>query len=191
MACNDITALDPVQGLVDFVNDIKPYHSKVVEVIVEYQHTDLVDVTIEDAIDWRIRLNHPDPSAALVIGSCPVQFAQIWGAMEDQVDYVLDNALPYLSSSEEFNASEGQTVFTLGHDVRLNDVNNISLVAVNGIATTSYTLSTANTVTITSPSIQAGDVVLIKYLSNTSDTNLCHVLTIFGVSRRSNLNQLY
>ena len=35
------TTLDPVQGLVDYVLEIKPYHTKVVEVLVEYIQTDI------------------------------------------------------------------------------------------------------------------------------------------------------
>jgi len=45
MASN-IKGLDPVQGLVDYVNDIKPYHTKVIESLVEYVSQELVDVTL-------------------------------------------------------------------------------------------------------------------------------------------------
>ena len=39
---------DPVQGLVDYVLDIKPYHTKIVEVLIEYIHTDPINVTIAE-----------------------------------------------------------------------------------------------------------------------------------------------
>lgn len=46
--------LDPVQGLVDYVLDIKPYHTKIIEVLVEYVYEEKVDVTITEALDWVI-----------------------------------------------------------------------------------------------------------------------------------------
>jgi diacylglycerol kinase family enzyme len=55
----NITLLDPVQGLVDFVNDIKPYHTKIVEVLVEYVQTDKVNVTVNDDFSFHIHLGYP------------------------------------------------------------------------------------------------------------------------------------
>lgn len=39
---------DPIQGLIDYILDIKPYHSKIAEVIVDYSINDDVNVTILD-----------------------------------------------------------------------------------------------------------------------------------------------
>lgn len=39
---------DPIQGLVDYILDIKPYHSKIAEVLVDYTINDDVNVTIID-----------------------------------------------------------------------------------------------------------------------------------------------
>lgn len=40
--------IDPIQGLENYVNDIKPFHTKVFEVLAEYVYTDYVNVTIVD-----------------------------------------------------------------------------------------------------------------------------------------------
>lgn len=37
---------DPVQGLVDYVLDVKPYHTKILEVLLEYVYSQPVDITI-------------------------------------------------------------------------------------------------------------------------------------------------
>ena len=55
MASN-IKILDPVQGLIDYVNDIKPYHSKVIEALIEYVGTDKVEVTVLEHFDFTIGL---------------------------------------------------------------------------------------------------------------------------------------
>lgn len=41
---------DPVQGLIDYVKDVKPYHTKILEVWVEYIYNDAVDGTVDDAM---------------------------------------------------------------------------------------------------------------------------------------------
>lgn len=43
-----LVALDPIQGLIDYVQNIKPYHTKVFETLVEYIYTDFVNVNIVD-----------------------------------------------------------------------------------------------------------------------------------------------
>ncbi len=45
--------VDPVQGLVDYTLEIKPYHSKIVEVLVDYLHTDLVGINIIDKLNFK------------------------------------------------------------------------------------------------------------------------------------------
>lgn len=54
-----IKNIDPVQGLVDYVLDIKPYHSKIVEVLLEYVHTDTIDTTILDTANFGITIDRP------------------------------------------------------------------------------------------------------------------------------------
>ena len=46
--------IDPVQGLVNYVLDAKPYHTKIAEVQVGYVYTENVDVTITDRLTWQI-----------------------------------------------------------------------------------------------------------------------------------------
>jgi len=41
-----IKILDPVQGLIDYTNDIKPYHTKVIEALIEYVGQDTLSVSV-------------------------------------------------------------------------------------------------------------------------------------------------
>lgn len=52
--------LDPVQGLIDYTLTIKPYHSKIIEVLEEYIHTDYLYVTMSDRIDFCINFGIPN-----------------------------------------------------------------------------------------------------------------------------------
>lgn len=48
---------DPVQGLVDYVLDVKPFHTKILEVWVEYIHTNRINATVSDELDWQIHVD--------------------------------------------------------------------------------------------------------------------------------------
>lgn len=52
--------LDPVQSLVDYTNDVKPYHTKLVEVLVEYIHTDYIRAYINDEMHMCLNFGYPD-----------------------------------------------------------------------------------------------------------------------------------
>lgn len=52
-----ITTRDPVQGLVDYVLDVKPFHTKILEVWVEYIYNDPIHATIKDELDWEIYID--------------------------------------------------------------------------------------------------------------------------------------
>ncbi len=51
--------LDPIQGLIDYVNEIKPFHSKILEVAVAYSQSDDVDITISEELEFVISLFYP------------------------------------------------------------------------------------------------------------------------------------
>lgn len=71
--CSGFRELDPVQGLVDYVNDVKPYHTKIIEVLVEYVHEDKINVTILEDTDWNIGLSWPSEEMAEL--TCPGGYA--------------------------------------------------------------------------------------------------------------------
>lgn len=64
MATNTTTqglvTIDPIQGLVDYVNVIKPYHTKVFETLVEYVYTDYVNVSIVDVNNLTTTMSQQD-----------------------------------------------------------------------------------------------------------------------------------
>lgn len=61
---NVISTLDPVQGLVDYCLDVKPYHTKIVEILIEYIYSDTVNVSIEDILKLDICMAYPFSSTS-------------------------------------------------------------------------------------------------------------------------------
>jgi len=49
-----IKILDPVQGLIDYTNDIKPYHTKVIEAVIEYIGREAIAVSVFEYFDFTI-----------------------------------------------------------------------------------------------------------------------------------------
>jgi len=57
-----LARLDPAAGLVDYVKEIKPYHTKILDVLVEYVFTEPVNVTIFENWCWDIQQFTVGPS---------------------------------------------------------------------------------------------------------------------------------
>ncbi len=55
------TTIDPVSGLVAYVEEVKPYHTKILDVLVEYIHTDCIDVTFTEELELSLGIP-ADPS---------------------------------------------------------------------------------------------------------------------------------
>lgn len=59
--------IDPTEGLIRYVNAAKPYHTKLLDVLVEYVYTDKVSVTVKDNLSWVIEFLRPNTD---VVYSC-------------------------------------------------------------------------------------------------------------------------
>lgn len=46
--------IDPTQGLIDYVNTVKPYHSKILDVLVEYVYREQISASIDERWSWNI-----------------------------------------------------------------------------------------------------------------------------------------
>lgn len=66
---------DPTEGFVQYTQAVKPYHSKILEVLVEYVYNEKIEATVNEKIDWTITLTRPDIE---VISSCG--FGVVWDA---------------------------------------------------------------------------------------------------------------
>lgn len=65
-----ITSIDPIQALIDYVNDIKPYHSKIVETNVEYVYTEPANTTMLESLvmTWSIPIQNTSTTDIIVQG---------------------------------------------------------------------------------------------------------------------------
>jgi hypothetical protein len=49
-----LSTIDPTEGLIQYVQAVKPYHTKVLEVLVEYVYTENLAVTIVDSVVFEL-----------------------------------------------------------------------------------------------------------------------------------------
>lgn len=47
-----MSLIDPVESLVFFAKDIKPFHSKIMDIIIEYIHSDNINVVMTEQLEW-------------------------------------------------------------------------------------------------------------------------------------------
>ncbi len=93
---SNIKELDPVQGLVDYIEDIKPYHSKVIEILTEYVYNEVIDTTITDSLLLEIGLIFPGEAALAEsfaitcgFGSGPYDGFTAWPVITPNITLVL------------------------------------------------------------------------------------------------------
>lgn len=60
--------IDPTQGLVDYVNTVKPYHTKVLDVLVEYVYTEKIDTNVKDRWSWVMSFTRPESAVEYSCG---------------------------------------------------------------------------------------------------------------------------
>jgi hypothetical protein len=46
--------IEPTRGLVSYTEDVKPYHTKIMDVLIEYVYEERIDVTIQEKWKWEI-----------------------------------------------------------------------------------------------------------------------------------------
>lgn len=103
MASNEgLFRKDPVQGLVDYVLDIKPFHTKIVDVLIEYIYTDPLNVKITDELQIHIDMDI-NRTAVYSDGGFDTYS---WGLMDDGSDPWVELGNPS-SGYQEF--SDGMT----------------------------------------------------------------------------------
>ena len=76
--CKGLRVLDPVEGLIDYINVVKPFHSKIVEVLVEYVYDQPIEVTLHELFALDIVTGWPQAIAFAT--ACQGGFSAVpWG----------------------------------------------------------------------------------------------------------------
>ena len=65
---------DPVQGLLDYVNDVKPFHTKILDVFVQYAHTENLRPEMTDTLIIDIGLQPQDVMQPIMVESISFVF---------------------------------------------------------------------------------------------------------------------
>lgn len=67
--------VDPTEGLVQYAKVVKPYHTKILDVLVEYIYTEKASVTINEKWEWTLQLGEPDADVIRMCG-----YGLVWDA---------------------------------------------------------------------------------------------------------------
>lgn len=128
-----VDTIDPVAGLVAYVEEIKPYHTKIIEVLVEYIHTDCIDVTITE--DFELAIGVPSNPLA-------------WGWSEEEANRMFnDNWTNYQISGASSSggywdiAGDFDGHFETGDTVLVKDDNSFTEYTVSSSAVISQTVN--------------------------------------------------
>lgn len=76
-----LNRIDPTQGLVEYVQATKPYHTKILDVLVEYVYAENLNVTITEDLKWQMYLSRPDVDVAYACG-----YGFVWDPLALQTD---------------------------------------------------------------------------------------------------------
>lgn len=69
-----VSTINPIQGLIDYVGDVKPYHTKILDVLIEYVYTEQINATVQE--QWNMAMTQvgsgtmqlPNPLVSTSIG---------------------------------------------------------------------------------------------------------------------------
>jgi len=71
-----LNRIDPTEGFVSYVKDVKPYHTKILEVLVEYVYQENVETTVVEGQQWNLSLTRPNPEVYTTCG-----FGTTWDSL--------------------------------------------------------------------------------------------------------------
>jgi hypothetical protein len=139
-----IRQLDPIQGLIDYVEDIKPYHTKIIEVMIEYVYDDKTNGTVRESVIFQW-----GPSKFPAYDAGPAQTFQMNGNFTNAIfpndEVTLIAAGSPVSSQTALvtvvSYSSGVTTVTLGGSPVITVPTNLSHVLIPGDVTFNFSFN--------------------------------------------------
>lgn len=97
---------DPIQGLIDYVNEIKPFHTKILEAVVTYAQSDDLNVSFDESLEMDITLFFPAIADEnnVPIRNCPEGWGFVWDRVSPFI--IVDASISPQTISLDGNQSE-------------------------------------------------------------------------------------
>lgn len=155
--------IDPTQGLVDYVSSIKPYHTKVLDVLVEYVYSESIVATVTDNFNWEINLHTPTRD---IVRTC--SYGTVW----DMFTLETSNPSVNLVKAQSIDSFKVSTIN--GSDL------SISSVGTNLETGTRVTVSTSTNFPTSNPQLKVGEIYVVNghngsfYLTEESTNTVVH-----------------
>jgi hypothetical protein len=89
-----LSVIDPTEGLVQYVLAVKPYHTKILEVLVEYVYTDKVVVIVQDHMVSQDNFSNQLPSLLAAATIADKIFFDIHLYLQDTISATLADIRP-------------------------------------------------------------------------------------------------
>lgn len=155
-------ANDPIQGLIDYVLDVKPYHTKIVEVAVGYSQNEPVDLTITEDFQVEVDLCIPadvEGSPAIPVQVCGQGFGAFWDRPSPFV--VVDSVQGAFPTGTISLQGDQTLAFTVGAVFEIRDPVTAGSPLTPVSPTLTYTVSAVtydalNDVTVITPTVAVG-----------------------------------
>ncbi len=71
-----LNKIDPTGGFISYVQDVKPYHTKILETSIEYVYQEDIAVTVVEGQNLTVSLTRPDPQVYTTCG-----FGTVWDSL--------------------------------------------------------------------------------------------------------------
>ena len=162
--------IDPTEGLVQYVKAVKPYHTKVLDVLVEYIYSERVSATVKDRWRWEMHLTRPKVDVEVMCG-----YGIVWDPSKNP------------STDISANILSAQTTVSMPINVRLTtDPKSVSTSQSGAtlVSGTRVTLSTTGTLPASIPQVAIGHVYEIQ--GHNSDFSLIDPITNTAISFLTN-----
>jgi hypothetical protein len=174
---NTISNLDPILALVNFTQDIKPFHSKLIEVLVEYVYSENIKVSVTELFDMKIDSVYDFSNVGCMEG----YGTQPWG--ETYVRKLNSTVDMNQCSFEPINERPGTLITSSGQSICVINIEYPNILYVAGDQTSTFPIGTKFTIANTFSNDGEWRVIEIPVTTTQPQRNENHILTEIPVTK--------
>lgn len=140
--------IDPTEGLVQYASAVKPYHSKILDVLVEYIYSEKIDVTMKERWSWKMTFERPKVDVVRTCG-----YGLVWDPYKN------------ISSAPPVNIVSSQSTMNIPVVIRATaDDTEVSTSAVGYTLVDGMpvTVSSTGTLPVTNPQVAPGIQYIVQ-----------------------------
>ena len=181
---------DPIQGLIDFVLAQKPYHTKILDLLVNYTHDDQIDVEFLEEQLFEIGIifdtEFSDDSGTLesIVEACPKGFGDTWDQPGQFLVVYADDATDTIYLIGDVTAS-----FTSGVAFEVRDPDGINPDLNYTVDSSTYDSVSDRTAVVVNEDVLGGDFIVVVDPGDNNSTigNVFPVYSVVSTTEMGNM----